>query len=59
MNLLDIFAVSNTLLDQLSNLAPKIIALAAVLATLVPETTPIIGMLLHRLAFNVGKAVNK
>jgi hypothetical protein len=59
MSIIDTLSFSNDLLDQLNNLAPKVIAFAAIFATLVPESTPIIGMLLHKLAFNVGKAENK
>jgi hypothetical protein len=59
MSIITILSFSNEVLDQLNNLAPKVIAFAAIAATLVPESTPIIGILLHKIAFNIGKAENK
>lgn len=59
MSVIDLFTSTNTVLDHLMSIIPKIIALAAVIAALIPETTPIIGSLLHKIAFNVGKAANK
>jgi hypothetical protein len=59
MSIINLLSFSNDLLDQLNNLAPKVIAFAAIFATLVPESTPYIGLVLHKIAFNIGKAENK
>ena len=59
MSIIDLFTSTNSVLDHLLSIVPKIIAFAAIIATLIPETTPIIGSLLHKIAFNIGKATNK
>jgi len=59
MSIIDSLTNANGILDQLISIVPKAITFAAIAATLVPETTPIIGTLLHKLAFNIGKAENK
>ncbi len=59
MSIITLLSFSNEVLDQLNTLAPKVIAFAAIAATLVPESTPIVGAILHKLAFNIGTAANK
>lgn len=59
MNLIELLAYTNGLLDQLIVVAPKVIAFAAITATFIPESTPFIGAFLHKAALNIGKATNK
>ena len=59
MSIFETLSNANGILDQLISLVPKIVSFAAIAATMIPETTPVIGSLLHNLAFNIGKAANK
>jgi hypothetical protein len=59
MTIIDTLSNANGILDQLISIVPKTIAFAAIAATLVPESTPIVGAFLHKIALNIGKAANK
>ena len=59
MTIIDTLSNANGILDQLISIVPKTIAFAAIAATLVPESTPFIGAILHKIAFNIGTAKNK
>lgn len=59
MSIINSLINANDILDQLISFVPKAISFAAIAATLVPESTPLLGSLLHKLAFNIGKAANK
>lgn len=59
MSIINSLTNANDILDQLISFVPKAISFAAIAATLVPESTPLLGSLLHKLAFNIGKAANK
>lgn len=59
MSIITLLAFSNDLLDQVISITPKVIMFSAILATLIPESTPIIGALLHKAALNIGNAQNK
>jgi hypothetical protein len=48
----------NSLLDQLTELIPKAIALSAVLAAVIPQTG-MLSTIIHKLGFNFGTATNK
>jgi hypothetical protein len=47
----------SVIIDELTNIIPKIVALCAILATAIPETSTL-GRIIHKLAFNFGEAKN-
>jgi len=59
MDIVAILTMINSSLDQLTDLIPKTIAFAAALATVVPESTPLIGVMIHKVGLNFGKAANR
>ena len=59
MNIIEALNIANGILDQLISFVPKTVAFAAIASAIIPEATPVIGALLHKIAFNVGKAANK
>lgn len=59
MSIIETLNNANGILDQLLSVVPKAIAFAAIASTMIPESTPVIGALLHKTAFNIGKAANK
>jgi len=59
MGIVAILTTINGSLDQLTDLIPKVGYFCAALAAVVPESTPVIGVILHKVGFNVGKAANK
>jgi hypothetical protein len=59
MNIVDLLTTTNASLAQLTILIPSICGFCAALASVVPESTPIIGYIIHKIGFNFGKAANK
>jgi len=59
MNIVDLLTTINGSIGQLTILIPTVCGFCAALASVVPESTPIIGHILHTVGFNFGKAANK
>jgi hypothetical protein len=58
MNIIDLLTTINSVLDQLTLMAPKIIAFCAATATLIPEVGAV-GVIIHKIGLNFGKAANR
>lgn len=45
-------------LDEIISVTTKVVSISAVLATIIPESTWV-GLIIHKIAFNFGKARNE
>lgn len=59
MNIVELLTTFNGGLGQLTILIPTVIGFFSALATVVPESTPYVGGIIHKIGCNLGKAANK
>jgi hypothetical protein len=59
MNIVELLTTFNGGLGQLTILIPTVIGFCSAVATVVPESTPYVGKIIHKIGGNFGQAANK